>query len=325
MDRLALIATIAASALALIVLAGGARARGARARTGRAAGPRGPRAGAMAGPAGAVGDGWRLERDGTVVRLRLDLELTPSTGAGTRAGTRAGTGAGVAPDGEPPAALVRLARAAGVEALGAAPDAVTHVEVIDRVGRTVVTIQRGAEPLAPDEATRAAPTPRPHVPAPAPAVPAPATDAGAAPALREPASGRRPLADRLDLPPAVRAAVRQPDSPADVVRALLEAAGRPVEARGDLLVSDGVAVAFADVRDDAERALSRAYLRIEASGAARGLVVVLGFADPALVRRRDLATPNVRYVDADALSRMADAVAVGLDPVAFAAPPRPSA
>ncbi|MFA9445749.1 hypothetical protein [Egicoccus sp. AB-alg6-2] len=131
----------------------------------------------------------------------------------------------------------------------------------------------------------------------------------------------RPFADRFDLPPDVRHRVRRPDRPLEVVRAILEAAGRPTEVRGDVIVSGDVAIAVVDPRFDPERALTHGFLAIRETGAPRGIVLRLGHVDPRVVRRREAAAPHVRHVAVDALQRMADAVAVGADPIAFAAAP----
>ncbi|HSK23179.1 MAG TPA: hypothetical protein VK906_08390 [Egicoccus sp.] len=131
----------------------------------------------------------------------------------------------------------------------------------------------------------------------------------------------QPLADRLTLVADIRRRIRQPDRAVDVVRAILEAAGRPAEVRGDLVVSGDVAIAVVDTHTDPEGALTRGYLRIREAGVARGIVLRLGHVDPKLVRRREAAAPHVRHVAVDALQRMADAAAVGADPIAFAAAP----
>lgn len=263
-------------------------------------------------PAESPGSGWSREGDRVRLAVEVDAARLP--------------------------ALEALARRVAQEVLALDPDA-RAITVIDRVGRTVVEVARSAvgpatpgdaPGAAPSDTARATPGPRPHVPSPVPRgdrarhAPAGRGDGTEAPGpLGRPVPARA-FADRFALPAAVRAACEDPDHPAEVVRAILAAAGRPAERRGDLVVSGPVAVAVADVRDDAATALSRAYLRITSSGAQQGLVLVLGFVDPQEVRRRDRLAEGVRYVDEDALQRMADAVAAGLDPVAFAAPPRAS-
>jgi hypothetical protein len=250
----------------------------------------------------APGTGWRLEGD--VVRLAVEVT-----------------------DGDREA-ITSLARRVAQDLLDAAPG-LDRVTVVDRVGREVARVPRGAAATGPaSDAVRASPTPRARVPSPvrpADGATEPRRTGAGTDEVRDggsPTSSSRPFAERFTLPPAVIAACRDPSIPAEVVRAILSAAGRPTERRGDLVLSGPVAVAIADVRDDAQSALSRAYLRLTASGAPDGLVLVLGFVDPEVVRRRDRLAERVRYVDVDAVQRMADAVAAGLDPIAFAAPPR---
>jgi hypothetical protein len=65
--------------------------------------------------------------------------------------------------------------------------------------------------------------------------------------------------------------------------------------------------------------LARAYLHAQASGARAGLVILLGFADPEEIARREVAAPHVQHVGSRAIQRMADAVAIGADPLALTA------
>jgi hypothetical protein len=119
----------------------------------------------------------------------------------------------------------------------------------------------------------------------------------------------------------VRERVTDPDEPASIVRAILEATGQEVTRNGDLLVCGDSAVAVADVRVDPETALTEAFLRIDATPAKRGIVLRNGYVAPDIVRRREAAARHVRHVGPDGLQRMADAVAAGADPIAFAAGP----
>jgi hypothetical protein len=242
------------------------------------------------------GGGW--SRDGE--RVRIDVEVP----------------------GEPGEALVRLAVSVATEVLASDPslDAVT---VVDRVGRGITTLPRPTTPSRPPhtlDTVRLAREATPHVPSPV----RPPSDDAPPPGVTTPppSTARRTLLDRLTVTDAVRAACTEPDRPAAIVATLLRLAGRPAEVDGDLVVSGDRAVAIADVRDDPETALSRAFLRLDASPASQGLIIVLGFVDPAVVRGRDGLTPTVRYADVDALQRMADAVTLGLDPLALAATPR---
>jgi hypothetical protein len=68
-------------------------------------------------------------------------------------------------------------------------------------------------------------------------------------------------------------------------------------------------------------ALNHAFLRIQQSGASRGLVVALGYLDVNEVRRREMLAPQVLHVGPEGVQRMADAVALGADPLRFAVAP----
>ena len=222
----------------------------------------------------------------------------------------------------------RLVQDAGARALAGSPD-VDEVEVVDRGGQRLGVIRRtdrlAKEPDVPatlhEPHVRRSRTPDPLA-------------GGSAGRGRASVSWRdtprsdldtsmpgRSFADRFDLPPTVTAHLDDPDHPAAVVGALLATAGRPVERHGELVLSGDVAFVVTDVSDGADAALTHAYLRVRDSGASHGIVIRLGYADPTLVRRRDLAAPNVRYIGIDGIQRMADAVALGADPVSFAVGP----
>lgn len=224
---------------------------------------------------------------------------------------------GVDPD-DP--AVERLAREAARHALHVDPK-LDHVEVVDRDGLLLVreARHRPHREVALPEVLSEPHTGRPHRPSPVRAdeperhprrVPEP-----------PPTVVEAPLADRLDLPARVRTRVRHPDRAVDVVHAILGAAGRPSTVDGDLVRCGEVAIVVVDPRVNAEAALTHGYLRVDATDAVRGLVIRTGYADPRLVRRREAAAPHVRHVGPDALQRMADAVAVGADPLRFAAGP----
>lgn len=128
-----------------------------------------------------------------------------------------------------------------------------------------------------------------------------------------------PFAERHDLPPAVREGLRDPDDPVDVLRAIVEAAGRPATVSGpSVLTGEVLLIVLPGYRgvvtgDD----LTHAYLRFEASRAPYGVAICLGYVDPDDLRRREILAPNLRHVTHDAIQRMADAVALGGDPMAF--------
>lgn len=247
---------------------------------------------------------------------KLEARREPWEPGGETSGTRLTLDIGTSEPDHP--SVQRLVREAAHRALAADPS-LDEVEVVDRDGR-VLGVERRPEPLPevsmpPTSGQR---TPRRHAPSPVP------HEQDLHPrAAHEPAPEVRAvaLADRLDLAEEIRRRVAEPDRAVDIVRAILEAAGRPVEVHGDLLVSGDVAIAVVDVRGDAERALTHGFLRIKSTDARRGMVLRLGYVDPAIVRRREAAAPHVRHVGPDAIQRMADAAAVGGDPITFAAGP----
>lgn len=217
----------------------------------------------------------------------------------------------------------RLVEDAGRRALVTHPD-LDEVEVRSRAGVVLATVPR-AQPVR-TEATIPDQLHEPHAPrrhAPDPVAPAGAT--------RERRVHEddvdvhvpdRPFAERFVLPEAVRRAVRDPDRPIDVVVAILEAAGHPVERQGDVVVAGDTAVAVVPhLRHGTEDALTRAFMHLRDTPASRGIVIRLGYVDPEDIRRREAAAPDVRHVTADAIQRMADAVSLGGDPLAFAIGP----
>jgi hypothetical protein len=222
----------------------------------------------------------------------------------------------------------RLVQDAGARTLARSPD-IEKVEVVDREGRRLGVIRR-TDPL-PKEPDVPAELHEPHVRRSRTPDPLAGGSAGGGPAAvpwPEASQGDidmsvpgRTFADRFDLPPSVTDLLADRDHPAAVVGALLAAAGRPVERHGELVLSGDVAFVVTDVTDGAEEALTHAYFRVRDSGASHGIVIRLGYADPTLVRRRDLAAPNVRYIGLDGIQRMADAVALGADPISFAVGP----
>lgn len=134
----------------------------------------------------------------------------------------------------------------------------------------------------------------------------------------------RPLAERFELPDAVRSRLDDPDDAVALVRALLEAAGLTVERDGDVLSAGDAAVVVipAPIGEPlTPDALNRAYRRFRDSGASRGVVVTPGFMDPTDVRRREVFVPSLLHAGPEGIQRMADAVELGADPVRFAAAP----
>lgn len=132
----------------------------------------------------------------------------------------------------------------------------------------------------------------------------------------------RALLDRFDVPDAVTEVVTDPDDAVALVTALLEAGGHRVAADEDVLrVGDeAVIVIRAPIGEPLERdAVNHAYRQFQQSGASRGVVVTPGFLDPRDVRRREVLVPALRYTGPEGIQRMADAVAVGADPLRFVA------
>jgi hypothetical protein len=217
----------------------------------------------------------------------------------------------------------RLVQDAGRRALVTDPDLET-VEVRSRSGATLATVHRTPpvrpEATIPQQLHQPAP-PRRH--APDPTAPTGATrDARARDEAADVHVPDRPFADRFVLPDPVRAAVRDPHRAIDVVVAILEVAGRPVDRQGDVVVSEDTAVAVVPhLAHGMEDALTRAFLHLRDTAAPRGVVIRLGYVDPEEIRRREAAAPDIRHVTADAIQRMADAVALGGDPIAFAIGP----
>lgn len=214
--------------------------------------------------------------------------------------------------------MQRLVQDVGVRTLAADPDLDT-VEVRDRAGTTLGHVTR-PDPLPPMiETTREATGSRTHRPNPiGGSTPPPVDHRGSGVDLQVPT---RHFADRFELPAAVHERLRDPESPVDLLRAILEAAGQRTRIDGEVLVADETGVLVALIDGDPNAALNHAYLRFRDTGLARGLVVHVGFVDPAYVRHREVAAPNVRHVGADALQRMADAVDLGSDPLAAALGP----
>lgn len=206
----------------------------------------------------------------------------------------------------------RLAERTAAHVLRTSPD-VEEVRVEDRDGRLVASIPRqtatpGPPPTRPEAAARPS---RPHGSwTPPPVVPGVEQDIDVE---------RRPLAERLDLPEQVRARLRDPDDAVDLVRAMLEAAGRPAEVEGRMVRSDGdVVIVVDDTAAGASAALSQAFLRFRRSGATRGVAIHLGYVDPREVARRRALAPDLHHAGLEVLQEMADAVDLGGDPVQFA-------
>jgi hypothetical protein len=244
-------------------------------------------------------EGWEDPEVGGVIVLDLDV-----------------------PDPDDPT-VQRLVHDAGRRALVTDPS-LEVVEVRDRDGRVLATVPRtaplGAEPTIP---TTLHEPHRPRRHAPDPVAPGGATREARRLEVDEDVEvPSRPFADRFTVTPEIRAAVRDPERPIDLVAAILEAAGRPVERQGDVVVSGDTAIAVVPhLSHGMEDALTRAFMHLRDTATTRGIVIRLGWVSPEEIRRREAAAPDVRHVTADAIQRMADAVALGGDPIAFAIGP----
>ncbi len=132
------------------------------------------------------------------------------------------------------------------------------------------------------------------------------------------------LAKLLDLPSQVRSRLRNPDDPVEIVGALVEAAGLPVRVADDVVLSQDQAIVvlrtgFGDLVTPAM--LNHAYRRFVHSGASRGVVLSPGFMPLLDVRRREFLDPTLLHSGPEGIQRMADAVALGGNPMDFAAAP----
>lgn len=197
--------------------------------------------------------------------------------------------------------------------------ALRRLTVVDRTGRTLLTTTREEAtvqlPDLPPDLSVGPRRPASRAPDPLGRGGGSSREAGPPPHITP--LGPRPFVARFDLPTSVLDQVRDGDDPVEVVGAVLRAGGRPVERHGDVIVSEDTALTVVDVADDAERALARAFVRLRDSGAPRGIVVRLGYADPSVVARHAGAARHVHQRDVTAVQAMADAVALGVDPIAL--------
>jgi hypothetical protein len=223
-------------------------------------------------------------------------------------------------------AVRRLVHEAAAHAL-ASSALIQVVEVRDASGRVLGKVSRQAPPPPAAAVPEDLVEPHAHLTRSGPLATARAHErrdegsASASPAvdLPLPAARHRPLVEGFDLPPSV--AVQDPDDPVELVRAILEGAGLPCVVQGRLIRTGDRALVVlprptGGVTD--RDTLSRAFREIARSGAGEGFVVTVGLLDPADLRRREILAPNVHHVAHDGVQRMADAVAVGADPFAFA-------
>ena len=148
---------------------------------------------------------------------------------------------------------------------------------------------------------------------------------GLPPVGEAPEAPHRPIAERYDLPDEVLSHVDDPDDPTDIVRAVLVAAGRPVDALSDDVLRSGDAflavIGHRHGRPGQPSVLNDLYLRFRSSGAATGVVISLEHLSRSDVRRRELLAPELTHHGPDAIQLMADAFALGVDPLWFLTEP----
>lgn len=219
-------------------------------------------------------------------------------------------------------AVVRLVR----EAAGRRFAAFGHIETVEVVrpdGQTLGTVQR-SERLRPTSdlpaSLHAEHAPRPHTP----------SVTGSSGPQRQPLEidltelkeSDKAFADAFALPDAVRARLNDPGNPTAVVAAVLDVAGVTHRAEPGIVVAgDTALVLIGDgsghtvTRDD----LSSGFLRFESAGVPRGVAICLGYVNPQELHRRELLAPALKHAGPEAIQRMADALALGGNPVAFAA------
>jgi hypothetical protein len=227
---------------------------------------------------------------GPIATIRLDVEVT---------------------DPEAPS-VQRLVATTTARVLRTSPD-VEEVIVEDRTGRDVARVPRRTQTPGP-------PPTRPEAEAPASRPRSSWREPAFVPGVdQDTAVARRPLAERLELPDDVRERVTHADDAVDVVRAMLESVGRDVVVQGTMIRSGrDVVIVVGDAGANSRAALSKAFLRVRESGASRGVVIHLGYVDPREIARRRSLAPEVHHAGAEVLQQMADAVALGGDPVEFA-------
>lgn len=212
-------------------------------------------------------------------------------------------------------AVQRLVRRASERAFRSAPELQT-VTVVNRDGTVLARVSRPRpipSPRSSDTGTPATPKGGLDLRVPQPGEPSPTG------APFEP-SPTRTWAERFDLPPAVRERLGDTDSLVGVVRAIIEAAGMPVEIKGDVVRSGDVAILVTGEEwgGSAADELSSAFLRFDRTGAAHGLVISTHYLDEREVQRRRALAPNLHYSGLHIVQWMADAVAAGGDPLRVA-------
>jgi len=133
----------------------------------------------------------------------------------------------------------------------------------------------------------------------------------------------RTLVEHFELADAVRSRIGNAEDPVDLVGAILGASGRPFDTYGSTFrCGDRVLIVLhtpmhVGVDDES---LSAAFLRYQASGARRGVVLTVGNLHVRDVQRREALAPALLHAGPEGIQRMADAVAMGADPLDFVTP-----
>lgn len=135
------------------------------------------------------------------------------------------------------------------------------------------------------------------------------------------ATSDKPFADQFDLPDEVRTRIADPESPIEVIGAILTQAGVAHTSEPGVVVAGDTAIVLVGdgsghtvTSDD----LAKAFLRYEAAHVGSGVAVCLGYVNPQELHRRELLAPTLRHAGPEAIQRMADALQLGGDPVTFA-------
>lgn len=138
------------------------------------------------------------------------------------------------------------------------------------------------------------------------------------------ATSDKPFADSFSLPDEVRERITDLDSPTAVVSAILAAANVSHRDEPGMIVAGDVAIVLVGdgtghtvTGDD----LSAGYLKFESAHVRDGVAICLGYVNPQELHRRELLAPALKHAGPEAIQRMADALALGGNPVAFAAGP----
>lgn len=216
----------------------------------------------------------------------------------------------------------RLARDAARHSLAMDP-ALTEVEVRSQSGGVLGMFPRSAAAPVRQIAMPAAGVAHRHVVIHLPGDPDEDRPVVAPPrfAAPQPAPPKRPLAEILELPEIVRHRLRRPDDAIDIVRAVLETAGHKVSVEGDLIVAGDLAIVV--IQGPAtHKMLNHAYLRFRAGGTKEGVVIATGILPSGEASRREMLAPELRHTGVEAIQRMADAAAIGADPLRFIVPVR---